>query len=191
MGQYYKVAFRHNCDTKVTVNDRKVKGVEYILAKLLEHGYVYTHLCVAVAREMLDNPAHLAWVGDYAEEDELKRISNGEFGYESVWDTEHDHTFPPPKTESGFYAGKYLLNHTKGQYISFDDYFDALNEQSPWIVCPFAILTAVGNGRGGGDYRGVNEDLAGAWAWDELEITGNKEKFSGYEKVNPIFEIGF
>ena len=36
MGQYYRIAFKHNCEG-VVVNDRKIEGYDYIMAKLLEH----------------------------------------------------------------------------------------------------------------------------------------------------------
>jgi hypothetical protein len=35
---------------------------------------------------------------------------------------------------------------------------------------PLPILTAEGNGRGGGDYRGADEDLVGTWARDVISV---------------------
>ena len=40
-------------------------------------------------------------------------------------------------------------------------------------IHPLPILTNISNGEGGGDYFGVNMELAGSWAWDVIEITDN------------------
>jgi hypothetical protein len=38
------------------------------------------------------------------------------------------------------------------------------------ILHPLSLLTAEGNGAGGGDYRGSNEIIVGSWARDVISI---------------------
>ena len=47
-------------------------------------------------------------------------------------------------------------------------------------------MTAVGNGRGGGDYDGVNSDKVGSWAWDEVSI--KKEFPYDFKKLDIYFK---
>ena len=80
------------------------------------------------------------------------------------------------------YHGKYLVNHTKGVYISFDKYLDGENDQE---IHPLSILTCIGNGRGGGDYAGSNMDYVGTWAWDEIEIVDDAP--GGMKELDIVF----
>jgi hypothetical protein len=43
------------------------------------------------------------------------------------------------------------------------------------------LLTAEGNGRGGGDYRGENENLIGSWARDIISV--EMEIPDGYDEL--------
>jgi hypothetical protein len=66
---------------------------------------------------------------------------------------------------------RYIVNHTKKQYTDKDaEHFH-----------PLPLLTAEGNGRGGGDYRGLNEDKIGIWARDVISI--EKAAPEGYEEL--------
>jgi hypothetical protein len=47
-------------------------------------------------------------------------------------------------------------------------------------------LVAEGNGRGGGDYNGINKDKVGMWSRDVLSI--EKEIPDNYIKFEYIFE---
>ena len=44
------------------------------------------------------------------------------------------------------------------------------NTVDEWCLHPLSLLTALGNGKGGGDYHGINEDLIGYWAFDEISF---------------------
>ena len=194
MGQYYKVVFKREQDAKPIVNDRKVNGQDYIMAKLMEHGYMLNPLCMSVAKMLEDGKCRLAWVGDYADED-VEKVTGGELKYEDVWggDVNETHVFRSAKNFS--YGGKYLVNHTKKEYISFDRYVNrhvALkgveDEESKWMLSPFTILTAVGNGQGGGDYFGLEMKRVGSWAWDEISIERTVPE--GFTLLDIVFEEG-
>lgn len=73
--------------------------------------------------------------------------------------------------------GKFLVNHTTKETISLDRYFKecAVKRKDYYgmnMECtdPLPILTALGNGMGGGDYVGTNESYVGTWAWDLLSV---------------------
>ena len=182
MGQYYRIAFKRKGDRKAKVNDRKVDGVDdYIMAKLREHGYLGTYICKAVANILANGRTRLAWVGDYADDGDLRQITSEDLNKDMVWGKNPKHTF----TDTDFnYVGKFLVNHTKKVYISFNEYI-AHAKDDEYILSPFTILTAVGNGQGGGDYFGKNAEMAGDWAWDELSI--EKSAPDGYEPMDVFF----
>jgi hypothetical protein len=186
MGQYYKVAFKREGDRTATVNDRKYKGSDYVFAKLLEHGYLENKFCKAVAAMLAKGKTRLAWVGDYSEDDELRKITTEDLNYDMVWgDRDNFHEFPLSRFG---YKGKYLVNWTKGVYISFD-LWKKHYEKDEWPLCPFAILTAIGNGRGGGDYDGTEMDRVGEWAWDEISI--EKKPPVGFKLLDFCFKEGW
>ena len=54
-----------------------------------------------------------------------------------------------------------------------------------WMIHPLSLLTASGNGRGGGDYRGHNKHLVGLWAGDV--ISSDSKVPQGYEEITPDF----
>lgn len=178
MGQYYRIAYRH-LDGEAVINNRNVEGLGYIGAKLMEHSWLEGGLIMAVANEMYQHPMFLAWVGDYAENDEIIEATGG-LDYKKVWEKQ-DYEHQLPKKDFDF-TGKYLCNHSKACYISFDYYLRT--SQADWrgaTICPFSLLTAIGNGRGGGDYSSdINIQEVGTWAWDLISIEDTPPK--GYDE---------
>ncbi len=78
-----------------------------------------------------------------------------------------------------------LINHTKKLYVRYDE----MRSNDRWIVNPLPLLTACGNGRGGGDYRNQypDYDKIGIWAGDVLSIEFAVPKDQWYKK----FIVGF
>ena len=185
MGQYYKLAFKHN-DGQVVYNDRCVGDRGYIMAKLMEHSWMNHPLMVAVAREMYKNPMRLIWCGDYAEPDEVTNETSGEVEYDKLWGDE-DNTHKFDEAVGLFdYKGKWFCNHDKRLAIPLDKYVKKSSNKNGWCVCPFSLLTAVGNGRGGGDYDGDNVEQVGFWAWNLVSI--EDEMPEGYEMCDIYFK---
>jgi len=192
MGQYYAIAMKDS-NGDIEVNHRKLKGHDYIMAKLLEHSWMKNDLlCTVCAKLEQFEPCRIAWVGDYANEknedgeEELFEITHGDISYADVWGEHQTHEvvwdaepFDP--------KGKYLINHTKKVYLSFDKYIEK-NEKDGWCLHPLSLLTAVGNGRGGGDYYEElpDYDQVGTWAWDEIEI--HTEVPHGFNEVEFNFK---
>ena len=207
MGQYYNaVIVRGNnktvYPTHVKPNDKtdlskfndwereqiKKTGSYYMCCKLLEHGYWGNPYTDGVATELL-TPGRIAWVGDYVEQNELPDTF-GEDDYEEFIVTE-------PENED-FLKGKYLINHTKKEYISCDEFkeankwqekytdMDGKNHEYTMCYHPLALLTAAGNGRGGGDYYGKNKESIGVWKFDEISVSDIEP--TDFQKKQFVFE---
>lgn len=184
MGQYYKLAFKHN-DGQVVCNNRCIENHGYIMAKLTEHSWMDNPLMVAVAREMYKNPMRLIWCGDYAEPEEVADETNGEVEFRQIWGEDNTHKFKKAINEFD-YDGKWFCNHDKKLAIPLDEYIKQSSNKDGWCICPFSLLTAIGNGRGGGDYDGDNVEYVGCWAWDFISI--EDEKPEGYEMFDIYFK---
>lgn len=192
MGQYYNIGFQKG--KKVFVNNRKVKDCGYQLAKLMEHSYINNQLMDAVADFLYTNPAKLIWCGDYADDKEVKDKTHNLLEYMDLWGDESSFRdgvspFVFKKCENFRYKGKFLVNHDKRQYVSFDR---VLKENHVYwskhhIINPISILTALGNGRGSGDYNGENQEFAGSWAWDTIEIKDTIP--DGYDELDVKFTV--
>jgi len=88
-------------------------------------------------------------------------------------------------------VGKYLINHDKGEYIDIAAYIKEaafLWGDDYWAVNPLPLLTACGNGRGGGDfYTGnIGGDHVGTWAFATLEYTNLIPP--GYKQSDILFK---
>lgn len=173
MGQYYNVYYLD--ENGVTVYDRSVDG-EYTMAKLTEHSWWRNPFMSAMCKKIYHHPAEIAWVGDYSDFEH----------YEEVWG---ENAKLQGVHESDFTLdGKYLVNHSKKEYLDGTKYFvecaekedDENNEEVKWCLHPLSLLTATGNGRGGGDYHGINKNFVGIWCMDELSIEDHIP--SGYEE---------
>lgn len=193
MGQYYRPIF---------LKGKKSNKPEFAFnpfaydngQKLMEHSYVGNYLCLAVMYNLLNNPKRLVWAGDYAD---------GENGEDSMnlWWLSQDHT---DKSDDVVFKSKckeispdtlptynelqemfskpvFIINHTKKVYFEMQPYDNKL------VINPLPLLTAEGNGRGGGDFYGLNGGAVGIWARDEIEISS--EAPEGYSQINePIFK---
>lgn len=181
MGQYYhtvflepdkKTPFTYACAHKVGC------GI-----KLMEHSYINNALMNAALNYMWKNrdsqDFQIVWAGDYADpeqENDRTLYEMCEGLQEIPYETEHAPV-------------RFIVNHDKKQYI------DLWN--CPNFTCmrahPLALLTAEGNGRGGGDYAGTNMNLVGTWARDSLNVMdgdwNNEEKLhsDGYTELKPDF----
>lgn len=75
------------------------------------------------------------------------------------------------------------MNHTKKLIV---DMSTAAADSRGFRIHPLPLLTAEGNGRGGGDYHGAHETLVGSWARDVISI--EKELPVGYTRLEVNFE---
>lgn len=196
MGQYYQ-AFTMKGD-----NIEKYVSFDYDNGmKLTEHSYIGNSYTNAIYHEIHNNPMRVAWIGDYSDD-----LANNEARgahylhkidfhkdfmpcYEYCWDWEA----LPRKirfkkllvtSDSKF---RYLVNHTTKQYIDLCKYINQY-EHKKYIYDPLPLLTACGNGLGGGDYFGENKNIIGIWAFDVLELVCQKRRIDGYQEFKIKFD---
>jgi hypothetical protein len=160
MGQYYKA---------IILGEAKLSKQEIIRifmeawnynngAKLTEHSYLLNSFVSSfeylLTPEGMFYKSRVVWAGDYADNEEgleanLYQLTDGQ--------TEKHHLGNIKNTKDY----RYIINHTKKQYV---------DKQKQKVYHPLPLLTAEGNGKGGGDFRGKGEDLIGIWARDILSV---------------------
>lgn len=187
MGQYYHIIMKKKDEDEISAFDRTLDGEDYVGAKLMEHSWYNNNMVNAIAQKLHNTPTHLAWVGDYADDN----IKGNEINpYHEAWERK---SYSNLKASDFTLNGRYLVNHSKKLILDCWMYLiqNVKNSKDRWIIHPLPLLTACGNGRGGGDYEGTNMDQVGSWAWDVLEIVEwNKQKSllnDGYKMFEVLF----
>lgn len=191
MGQYYNILTNQNNEYKVY--DRSIKREneepEYMLAKIMEHSWLYNDTMQSFSNVIYQNPTKVAWVGDYADECDEDDLHNENLSLETAlnlheiaWNSEEDYlNYSDFDTENML-----LVNWDKKQYVKMQEYIDN-NTCDGWCIHPSSLLTAIGNGFGGGDYRGINLEDVGIWAYDTISFENltDKNKFieNGFDKL--------
>ena len=161
MGQYYKVIIlAEKTDTKEFIRASLDPSCYNNGVKLTEHSYIRNNFVNLI--EYLICPlgmfykSRIVWAGDYAENEpklnkNLYKLSENTGSYNPVLPTNYVEIIN---------KYRYIVNHTKKQYV------DKKNK----YYHPFPLLTAEGNGAGGGDYYGTNENLVGTWSRDVISV---------------------
>lgn len=170
MGQYY---------VGVALNAEKNKIIAHVESwdygsgsKLMEHSYLGNKFVNAFENLIYNNPMPVVWAGDYADpeqdtEDNLFSLTDKKTHYK-------------PSSPLSTKKSKYIINHDTKQYVDKTKVID----NNGWTLHPLSLLTADGNGRGGGDFRGDSE-LVGSWARNLISVS---EEFpEGYEEL--IFDL--
>lgn len=164
MGQYYRPVLKNKAGHILVLN-RYVDG-QFTMAKLTEHSWWENTFVSTVTKMLYHEPMRIAWVGDYADDvgtelaKKLHRIAWGD-----------DVDGEGVEADEMLLDGKFILNHTKKLFLNCDMYKRDCTDEDGWTLHPLPLLTAIGNGHGGGDYIGINEQNVGCWAFDEIEIS--------------------
>ena len=154
--------------------------------KLVEHSYIGNNFMEAV--ESLICPtgmfykSRLVWAGDYADVEPC-----GKSLYELV--DGRPHSNPQVELSNGKSVTSdylYVVNHTKQEYMFKGPAPSGLGKQGQHLHC-LSIMTAEGNGRGGGDYDGPGMELVGTWARDVISV--EKEVPVGFIHVPNVFDL--
>lgn len=167
MGQYYKPV---NIDKRQWLSCYDYDNG----AKLLEHSYIGNRFAETVMHLLATNwnGDRIVWAGDYADPEGNER---GDTLYARMG--EPFKITPPAST----IAYRYLVNHDRLQVV---DLFRLVSDRFNQIIHPLPILTAVGNGRGGGDLH-QRDARIGSWARQRLAAS-NHLPF-GYTVVDGVF----
>jgi hypothetical protein len=148
--------------------------------KLTEHSYIGNNFVEAV--EYLLSPlgmfhkSRLVWSGDYADAEPETDKNLYEISYDELHEGRKSH---PQRYDMSMY--RFIVNHTKKLYVDKN-----LGLTGSYDFHPLPLLTADGNGRGGGDYRGDDLELVGQWARDIISL--ELEAPLGYEEL--VCEFG-
>jgi len=149
--------------------------------KLVEHSYVGNPFMEAV--ESLICPtgmfykSRLVWAGDYGDvepDSEGKNLYELVDGISSGKESRPHVELSHGKSVTSEYL--YVVNHTKQEYMFKGQHLHCLS-----------IMTAEGNGRGGGDYDGPGMELVGTWARDVISV--EKEVPLGFIHIPNIFDL--
>ena len=174
MGQYYNAYVIGNRFTRIYCPFNADEG-----AKLLDSGIIGSKTEQAVLNDITDAPKHVAWIGDYAldqnENEPTREIARRILTACSRIEETSDIT-PTSEKSLAEYIGYYLFNHTKKQLINLAEYIRKnarvympnTAEFVTYCYSPLALLTACGNSLGG--YQGRDVDLVGSWAGDLIEF---------------------
>lgn len=193
MGQYY---------TPVLIRDNSQDNSKEIIRfnswdydnglKLMEHSYIGNSFVETVAMQLYKKPARVAWVGDYADS-YLEEFSEKAAVLKEFVDIERldgEEYYKKPKYDiTRNLLMLIIYNHTKKQYVDVYNYIHANSYmEGKWATCvhPLPLLTAVGNGYGGGDYHDCYPDFnkVGMWAGDLLEVAPlDSGKYPDYTNI--------
>jgi hypothetical protein len=151
--------------------------------KLTEHSYIRNNFVNIIANSLVENPAQLFWVGDYAEEGDFTSPSMFKRIYGYAWNYKKGNatTLENPNEDFDWSHDWYYINMTKKEYIK-------MPKPGMWVYSPISLLTALGNGRGGGDYCGSNQ-MVGYWAGDKVYLSETKPE-QKYEDVTKVCDFG-
>lgn len=195
MGQYYKPAIQA---IKYEDNRKQVRKLfvidPYDLdygVKLCEHTHRNSEVVRLVTNLMYelnkqDWTTQLVWLGDYANPSfGVEPNLYGSLKYTNVKFRKEDGVIVSAMVE-GFNGvidmtqdHHYLVNHDRNEYINTAENVGAYSQ--------LALLTADGNGKGGGDYWGKNWRDVGLWRYHEISVM-DKERFDEYLKERSRFQ---
>ena len=189
MGQYFAPLLQ-----ELDINGGEYKSYDFENAglKLTEHSWYNNSSVNGIAEKLYKHPMRCAWVGDYygrASYVEDDRIPEKERKLEAQIGAMVEKGDRETCSSSFDFDldGKYLVNLTTKQYVDCSKYkeqsYDEFMDDS---MHPLPLLTACGNGRGGGDYHSpVNANLVGSWAMDIISI--EDEIPQGFKQLDVYF----
>ena len=168
MGQYYRAYIKQD-NAEFAINASKDDG-----SKLLEHAFIGSDITDTVMNMLYKKPGQVVWVGDYANSDECENLG---FDKTVVWQSNEKLTVAEKHTVP--FLCRFIVNHSKMVYIDFFKYLSncGLYLKNKWdiVIHPLPILTALGCGRGNGDYSGglPNVNKVGTWAGNLISVANN------------------
>ena len=161
MGQHYLVVILAEKSDKEYIRTYLDPSMYNNGSKLTEHSYIGNNFMKVIENLIGPNgmfyKSRLVWAGDYADEE-----PNSKSNLHALCEAKEP--LAPPDVSVSY---TYIVNHTQKVYIEKKGEFH-----------PLPILTAEGNGRGGGDYNGPNMDLVGTWARDVISMENEAPEYT-------------
>jgi hypothetical protein len=153
--------------------------------KLMEHSYLTSKMMLCVEALLIEggewHKTPIVWSGDYSD------AVRGDLNYFTMCERtdEGEHIarelIPKPLTQKQAKEFRFIVNHTKKEFVDKT----RVPSVDGWQIHPLSLLTAEGNGRGGGDFEGIGEKFVGTWARDIISV--EKELPEGYKQIRPYF----
>lgn len=195
MGQYYTscvIGLLDHNQHEVTTFDNHI-GTTYVGLKLMEYSWCENDWLGAICRKIYNNTnskgtpvsVRCFWVGDYAGQQEFTDLGISLDDYELVSSAMRQTSVKPitvTVADGNVLDGRFLVNLSKQIFVDCDAYLRE-NTYGGWCIHPLPLLTAVGNGLGGGDYYGTNKEAVGLWAGDEIAIVDAVEVPKDFQSV--------
>ena len=188
MGQYYMAVLGNEFGTDCKVFNRSIDG-EYTFAKLLEHSWWENPFVNSFSERLYNELGRVIWCGDYADEPDDFNFPNCSASYvpyyKEIWG---DKVQTLSSTSTDFKLDdKFLINHDTKEFVDLNEYKSKSIDKHGWCIHPLPLLTAVGNGRGGGDFHegNIGFEHVGIWAWHLLTILDDAPK--DFTKLNLVF----
>jgi hypothetical protein len=155
MGQYYLVVILAEKSDKEYIRTYLDPGMYYNGMKLTEHSYMNNNFMKVIENLIGPNgmfyKSRIVWAGDYADQE-----PDSDANLYTMCESKE-----PLVTSDKDVSYTYIVNHTKKVYVK---------KNASMYLHPLSLLTAEGNGRGGGDYNGPNMDMVGTWARDVISM---------------------
>ncbi len=175
MGQYYKA---------ILLDKEKENVIGWVSphslgsgAKLMEHSWMKNDFVNGFENLIYKNPIPVVWGGDYADAEKNRDVS------ENFHEMCTNKTQLNPTTVLDTDKSRYIINHDKKEYV---DKENVPIDKDGWQIHPLPLLTAEGNGKGGGDYRGDGSDFVGSWS--RCSISVSEELPEGFAELEIYFE---
>lgn len=200
MGQYYKPAilssdngvrawwYSHACKQVAEFNHGTFLMGSGL--KLMEHSWRPNPFVGQVVQYLYNNPQRLVWAGDYAQA-EKKRKSNVFSRCNESNEVAPIGEFKKIGDDEGIVVADadlsihYIVNHSKRQFVDLDK---LPKDKDGWQIHALPLLTAEGNGQGGGDYWGKDEKYVGAWARNRISTCSfDLDIPKGFKEIFPKF----
>ena len=147
-------------------------------AKLTEHSYMGNNFVqtfeFGLSPEGSNHKSRVVWAGDYADSEPEQEQNL----YQQC--TEYNEIRPTEKDTCPKY--RFIVNHSKRLFV---DKTKVRSGEEGMAYHPLPLLTAEGNGRGGGDYIGESP-LIGSWARDVISV--ETEAPTDFEEL--LFDLG-
>jgi len=181
MGQYYKPCILKK--NKKTVEKWLYSHDFDSGLKLMEHSWVENPFVKTFESLILNNPQHIVWAGDYA--DECKGLKTCVYSRcNDKNKIQKPDIYSDELYEVSILDSLFVINHSKRIYVNKAN----IKSDNGWRIHPLPLLTCEGNGRGGGDYRGNdNQHIVGSWARDLISVS-DKVPDGFKELVFDLFE---
>lgn len=148
----------------------------------MEHSYVGNAFVETIVATLQQHSQRVVWAGDYADPE-----GDGH----TLYDHAHAiHNVPCEIVQAATPEPyRYLLNVTAKEYVDMTKVpVERDGSEFSLSIHPLPLLTAEGNGRGGGDFRG-DEEYVGRWARDFISVKPDATAWppKGWTEIVPDF----